>query len=431
MKFVAKLFFALLLFSPAPAFGQIIEGSGSVEAISLPDLYKEIRANNPSLRAARLETDALSTRNRQSSTLPDPTVMITFQPFPLYTARGTQRSQWRVEQMIPFPGKLGLAGEIADRSADISGFEMKTLGEDLFHQVKVAYYELYRIQQQERLIRDFQNQLEDFEAAAAIKYQVGSGLQQAILKAQLEKNSLSRMLIILSQQRQSAAESMTRLLNRSTPTSFGDIRLELPPLPDADEAALLAVALDHRPEVDALNSAALRAELQVKLAQKQFLPDIGFNVTYFDVGSADVPPTATGRDALALGVSLKVPLQRRRLNAAVEESQVRQNQIRARQEALDTAFRTQIRDLLNRLKLELEQLALYDEGLIPQAETTLEATLSSYTTGRTDFLDLLDAQRMLFSLRTSYEDTVANYLKDSAALERTLGLESLQDLINR
>ena len=66
--------------------------------------------------------------------------------------------------------------------------------------------------------------------------------------------------------------------------------------------------------------------------------------------------------------------------------------------------------------------------LSPQAETTLQATLSAYTTDRTDFLDLLDAERMLFSLETGYEDTFARYLKITAALERALGVRSLADL---
>ena len=199
-------------------------------------------------------------------------------------------------------------------------------------------------------------------------------------------------------------------------------------MPRLDEAVLLKIAFKERPEVDALDAAARRADTQIALARKQFLPDFGLNVTYFDVGSADVPPTATGRDALAIGVSIKIPLQRGRLRARLEEARVRRAQVEARQEALETSFQTQIADLVSRLRQEAQQLALFQEGLIPQAETTLQATLSAYTTGRTDFLDLLDAERMLFSLGTGYEDTLARYLKMTAALERALGVTSLADL---
>ena len=161
------------------------------------------------------------------------------------------------------------------------------------------------------------------------------------------------------------------------------------------------------------------------------MPDFGFNVTYFDIGRFDVPPTATGRDALALGVSIKIPLQRDRLRARLEEARVRRNQVEARREALGRSFQTQIADLLSRLREEENQLSLYQEALIPQAETTLQSTLSAYSTGRTDFLDLLDAERMLFSLHTGYENTFTRSLKTTAALERALGVPSLADLETR
>ncbi len=419
----------LLGVCPMKTFGQKPAGPDTLHVLDLSTLLAELEANNPSLRAARLEAEALGTRRHQVSALPDPSVMIGYQPYPLLTARGTQRTQWRVEQMIPFPGKLGLQGDIADLSAEVAGFEAETFEQDLLFQVKQAYYELYRIQQQEALILAFEGRLQNFADAAAVQYAVGSGMQQVILKAQLEGNTLLRVTLDLAERRRTAAETLARLLNRPTSDAFlVDIRVEAPLFPRLDEAVLLKIAFKERPEVDALDAAARRADTQIALARKQFMPDFGLSVTYFDVGAADVPPTATGRDALAFGVSIKVPLQRGRLRARLEEARVRRAQVEARQEALETSFQTQIADLVSRLRQEAQQLALFQEGLIPQAETTLQATLSAYTTGRTDFLDLLDAERMLFSLGTGYEDTLARYLKMTAALERALGVTSLADL---
>ena len=397
--------------------------------LSLDDLLTEVRVNNPSLRVSRLEAEAQATRSRQVSVLPDPSVTIGYQPYPLLTARGAQRSQWRIEQMAPYPGKLSLQGAIADLSAEVTGFEADTFEEDLLFETKQAYYELYRVQQQEQLILAFRDRLESFEEAAAAQYEVGTGMQQAILKAQLEKNTLARVQLELAERRRTAAETLARLLNRPTSDAFmAGIRVEAPPIPRLDKAALLEIALRERPEADALDAAARRADARIALARKQFMPDFGLNITWFDIGSADTPPTATGRDAVAIGATINVPIRRGSLRARLEEARVRRIQIEARREALETSFRTQIADLVSRLRGEAQQLALYREALIPQAETTLQATLGAYTTGRTDFLDLLDAERMLFSLRTGYEDTYARYLKTTAALERALGIRSLADI---
>lgn len=425
---VCAILIAVLLL-PAMAHAKHRPLAPADTLLSLDDLLTEVRANNPSLRVSRLETEVLATRSRQASAFPDPSVMVGYQPYPLLTARGTQRSQWRIEQPVPYPGKLSLQGAIADLNAEIAGFEADTFEEDLLFEAKQAYYELYRIQQQERRILAFRGRLEHFEEAAAAQYEVGTGMQQAILKAQLEKNTLARVQLELAEHRRTAAETLARLLNRPTSDAFtAGIRVEAPPIFPLDEAALLEIALRERPEADALDAAARRADARIALARKQFMPDFGLNITWFDIGSADAPPTATGRDAVAIGATIKVPIQRGGLRARLEETRARRIQVEARQEALETSFRTQIADLVSRLRGQAQQLALYREALIPQAETTLQATLSAYATARTDFLDLLDAERMLFSLETGYEDTFARYLKMTAALERALGVHSLADL---
>lgn len=426
---MAGILLVFLGLSVSSALGQQPARSDTLQILDLPLLLAELGANNPSLQASRLGTEALGTRRRQVSALPDPMVMVAYQPFPVLTARGTQRTQWRVEQKIPYPGKLGLQGDIAALSADISGFETETFAQDLAFQLKQAYYELYRVQQQEALIHAFQDRLRDFEVAAATQYEVGRGMQQAILKAQLERNTLSKRALDLARQRRTVTEMLARLLDRPVAAEpEGGLQITPPLVPALDENTLFRIALQKRPEADALDVAAQRADTQVALARKQFLPDFGVSVTYFDIGAAEVPPSATGRDALALGVSVKVPLQRGRLRARLEESRLRRRQVEARREALETAFQTQIADLMSRLRQEQAQLDLFQDVLLHQAETTLAATLSAYTTGRTDFLNLLDAERMLFTLRTGYEDTLARYLKTTAALERALGVTSLTDI---
>ena len=89
---------------------------------------------------------------------------------------------------------------------------------------------------------------------------------------------------------------------------------------------------------------------------------------------------------------------------------------------------TEISDLLQRMDREREQLDLFTDALIPQATTTLAASVSAYTTGRATFLDLLDAERMLFDLRWSYEATRSSVLSTGAALERAVGVARLDSL---
>ena len=405
------------------AFAQAAPAHDTTQVLRVEDLVREALANNALLHATRLNTEALRTRRQQATALPDPFATLSYQPFPVFTARGFQRSQWGIAQDIPFPGKLGLKGDIADHAADVAGYEADAFAQDLVFEVTQAFYEQYRIQEQQRLIQVFQEQLSDFVASATARYEVGEGTQQDVLKAQLERNTLDRLRLDLEQRKRSAAETLAHLLNRPDATALLTeiVRLERPEglLPEAQAQAR---ALTLRPEARALQTAIQQAETRIALAKKQFLPDFTVGMTYFDIGASDLTPTMTGRDALAVQVMVKIPLWRGKLRSNLQEAQLRRRETQARYQHLQTEIRAQISDLASRLDIEQRTLTLYEETLLPQAETTLEASLSAYTTDQTDFLNLLDAERMLFNLRMGFQDSLARYLTMTAALERALGI---------
>ncbi len=59
--------------------------------------------------------------------------------------------------------------------------------------------------------------------------------------------------------------------------------------------------------------------------------------------------------------------------------------------------------------------------IIPQAEESLASAEAAYTTDRLRFLDLLDAERILFQSRLVYHRLVSDGWIALAALERAIG----------
>jgi outer membrane protein TolC len=70
-----------------------------------------------------------------------------------------------------------------------------------------------------------------------------------------------------------------------------------------------------------------------------------------------------------------------------------------------------------------QTLDLYDQGMLTQAESSLESALAAYQTGNLDFLNLLDAERTLLQMRLSYIREQTDYRKYVAALEWAAGGE--------
>ncbi len=395
--------------------------------LRLGDLLAEVEAANPTLRAARLEAAARAQVGAQVGALPDPTVAVTAFPYPLVTALGAQRTQWRVEQMIPWPGTLALRERAADLGAEVAGYEADALALDLALQVKRAYYTLYQIQRTDALVRSFRARLDAFTEAAAVRYEVGRGPQGAVLQVGLEEERLRARLLDLDARREAALQTLARLTDRPGLVLADTVALDPPLLPTAD-AVLAEVALRLRPEVQALDTAAERAEAEVALARKAFYPDLGVGVTYFDVTDRAMPPTADGTDALAVMVSAKIPLQRGRLHARLEEARLRQAQVEARQDALDTAIATELADLAYAARREAETLALFRDRLVPQAQATVESVLAAYTTGEADYAAFLDAERTRFQVQLGLEESLGRYLDATARFERALGGAALADL---
>lgn len=420
--------FAVFWLNTASRAQDHVHADPTAERITINKIVELIASENPTLRAARLHAEALGTVPDQVSSWPDPTFGVAYQPIPMLTAHGPQRSEWMVEQMVPFPGKLALRESIASLDARAAAYDADALLEDAILQAKEAYFELYRLHETEGLIANFEADLQSFEESAAVRYEVGQGSQQALLKAQLEKNRLLQHLHHLAAARRQAAEALARLTNHPEgPHFFLVTEPVLPRMEGLESIALMEAAIDIRPEFAALEAAAERSAYQVELARKEAYPDVGIRVTYHDVAAGDMP-NATGRDAVAVGASIKIPLQRGRINAAIEEARIRRDEVAARQEALRTETRTKIEELLAAIHHEAESIDLYESTLLPQATSTVEATLSAYSTGAAGFLDLLDAERTIFSLRSGYVDATARYLTLAARLERVLGVRSLADL---
>ncbi len=412
------------LAAPQPVRAQVGAARDSVRILDLPSLLAEAQTNNPSLRAMQTQARAMATRPRQVSALPDPTIMAGYRPLAIAGVDGSLPATVQAQQMIPYPGKLRLMGEVATFGAEVAERQTDVLALDLDYQIKEAYYELFRIQEQDRLIAAFQEQLEGFEEAAAAQYEVGQGLQQAILKAQLEKNALARKRLDFAAMRRLLVERLARLTNR--PTLALDQELIVLVRPELGYSLTLTPeeALAQLPEAEALRAGMKQADTEVALAKKDYLPDFMIGAGLMDMMAMGTPVAPLGNLGSRLGIEFGVviPLQRGRRDAALEEARLRRRELDEHFEALQIRVETEYNSLRTRLEEDHRALALYENTLVPQAEVTLSATLSAYTTGRTDFLDLLDAQRMLFDLQMDYEETYASYTKTRAALERTLGV---------
>ena len=382
-------------------------------ALSLSDLLQLADAN-PSVRAARLGAEAQARAADAAGRRPDPTASVMVFPAPVVTARGSQRTQWRVEQRMPWPGTLGLRADAARTGAARTRAEAEAFALDLALEIQQAYFDGARAVQLLALLRPFRERLDAFADAAAARYEVGRGPQAALLQIGLERARLGEREVQLVADADDARYRIGQLLDRP------GVQVEF----DAGDALAIperAPSAASRPEIAALDAAQVQAEAEAALAQKAFYPDLGAALTYFDIADRDAPPMADGADAFAVSVSATIPLDRAGRRALLDAARLRQAQLEAQRDALTARLQADADRARAQLDAATETLLLYRDGLLPQADAAVESALAAYATGEADYTVVLDAERARFQVRTGLEDARFRLLAARARLGRALG----------
>ena len=187
----------------------------------LQELTAELEKNNPEIRGARFRFEAATKRPSQVGTLPEPKLTLANvgvgQPFSrLHVSEFAYRGIGFAQE-IPFPGKLGLAAEEAEREADSERQNYRSIVLDKTSQLKTAYYDWYFITKSIEITTKNRDLLDRLEQIARARYAVGKGIQPDVLKAQVEVSGLAQQLELLEQKKLITEARIRSLLNSEVP----------------------------------------------------------------------------------------------------------------------------------------------------------------------------------------------------------------------
>lgn len=395
--------------------------------VVLEDLLEEALSVNPRITAAENEWRAAMEMIPQARSMPDP--MLSYGHFfsSIETRLGPQRNKLSLSQKLPFFGKLSLKEKIAGEQAFVLEEQFQQARLEVILKVKEAYYSLYWIDEAVAIAESEKDVLRRLAEAARKKYASGTAAQQDALKAQLEISKLTDRLLILGQGRRSAISQLNALLNRPPGTDLGPVRQAALPALTSDPDSLLARAREARPELRRADRIIQKNNFHVELAKKNYWPDLNVMVDYFDIGGGSTTHPEDGRNAWMASVGINIPLWRGKLRAAESEAAIRLKASQDLRQDLQNDTSARIHELFAEVKMYEEQARLYEHSLIPQAEQALRSAEIAYIAGKTDFLSILDGERMLIQLKTAFAKLTADRGKSLARLERVVGSEILEE----
>jgi len=402
--------------------GEDLEGTLSTgETLVLSDLIQEALEQNPQSRAAYEEWQASLQRIGQAKGFPDPILSYAHFGQSVETRLGPQTDKISVSQRIPFFGKLSQKGKVAERNSSIKEAVYEKVRADIILGVKEAFFSLYWFEKAITIRQEEREVLRRLSRIALRKYETDQASQQDILKAQLEISRVSERILALEQGERAVGTKLNALLNRPADSSFGRIGTVDILHINFGPQELLEWAKQGRPELRQAQHSIAKFEESLKLAKKNNWPDFNIMVDYIFIGKGTTTHPEDGRNAWMGGIGINIPLWRGKYKAAEAEAAVSINASRKRYENIHNDTNARINELYLELKTYEDQISLYEHSLLPQAEQSLKASEAGYISGHTDFLNLLESERMILQIKTGLYKTLSDFRKSLARLERLVG----------
>lgn len=392
--------------------------------LSLEWCIERARTANPSLAQVEASASAASHRIRPAGALDDPRIAYEASNIPTgdfdFDSTPLSGNQLGLRQKLPFPGLLSNRANAAKRGAAAADLMVDDQRIVVDGAVETAWAELGFAQQALDITERNIELLRQLSATAESRYRVGTGLQQDVLRAQVELTALLQEKL---RRTESISKSESRLvalldlpadtaLPRTEPLSLNTPEPELRPLLEglAQSNARLRAAAQRVEE----------ARLKIRVAELEGLPDVDLGIGYRIRKRVPGDPV-DGDDFFSAGLTVRLPLDRSKWRAKVSEQNALLRRAKATFREVQSTLASHVRSAHAEVVRATSEEALLDTGLVPQARQSLESSRSAYKVGRIEFLSLLDSQVRLFDAELRLARSRADKRRAFASLETASG----------
>ena len=395
-----------------PSFSQAKEQTPTFDLDHIINLALE---RNPAIAGAQSVIQQDEGRRTQAGAYPNPTLGGGTGSGALRdpTTGGPRVTEYNLtlHQTVEWPGMRAARKDAAE-----AGLAGATVGLDeaklnLIAEVKQIFYELLLA---ERTVDLLQQNLEIVQEVARIvkaRVRSGEGPQFESVKAEVE--------VLKAKQEMTKAKNVVRvkLVGLDTLTSGalgprykvqGDFRSLREHL---DPEQMAARDLSQHPVLKRHGKLVEQAEFTVSKERQARVP----NVTFFGGYARDA-----GREAVIAGASLPTPLwylQQGHIATALGTQRKEEAELLRSRNDLARAINQHAREA----ETAQEQILVYEEGLLKQAQEALRIAQLSFRQGASSLLDVLDAQRVQRQITVDYNLARFDLSLALTRFERALG----------
>lgn len=381
----------------------------TAQELTLPRAVEMAVSSNPTVAAGRLSAEAAKQSAKGARSLVNPEILIA----PSIVGDAGSDSAVLFSQPLEINGSRRVRGEVASHEAAAAGFDADTTRKDIVLRVSLSYWDAARAQELVKLNQENVAYLETVRAAVQKQNDVGAVPGAQVLKMDVElaraRQELAQAQLVLSQSKSELNSRMGRPPDTSFTVSESLAFSEMP----LDRKALSASAVNNRPEIASARAQLSAAQGQIQAARLLRAPDLALQARResFDRNSDG---------GVAVAISLPV-LDWGSAGAEKRRAQIAAQSREKRLEAARNEVLLDVEQAVQRASTASQIVREYQGGVVAKSEELAVMARKGYEKGANNYLEVLEAQRTLRSIRSDYYSALAEYAKALAQLEWAAG----------
>jgi outer membrane protein, heavy metal efflux system len=322
-------------------------------------------------------------------------------------------------EIIDVWSKRGARMRAADRGLEHRRFVVEDALREISYAVRSAFADVVREQSERQLSYDIRDRYAETVRLSRARYSAGEISESEFRKIELEGLKYQTAVIAADTEYDLARQKLAALLALPRAADLPQPLVDEPSTEAvAPATALVARALEQRPDVRAAERARALAEATLGSARREALPDITLSANYthsaFTV-SGDNPNT------LGFGLSLPLPIfDRNQANIGRAELDIR----RAANDMarLEIVVKSEVADAARRFDRAKSLLDVFEKGgMLDRADNALRVAEKSYKAGAISLIELLEAQRTYLETRAEYLRAQYDQRQSRIDLRRAVG----------
>ncbi len=316
-----------------------------------------------------------------------------------------------VQQPLEWPAKRQARQRAAEAGLAGASAGLDEAKLNLVAEVKVAFYQLLLAQRDMEVSAQNLAMVKDVLRTVTVRVGAGEATKFDLMKANVEVQKATKEVA----RSQNAVLTARVALNTRTAGTLGStfaIQGDFEPLRhELNLESLTARALEDHPTVRRLSRLVDQADHAVTYEKESRMPNISVLGEYH---------REAGDEAVTGGLSVPIPVWYRR-QGEIQTALAGKHHLLAERERLQNELIQALTQHTQEARTAKEQIDVFEQGLLKQAEETLRIAKFSFQQGAASLLEVLDAQRVYRQTLLEYAQTRTELSIALARLERASG----------